>query len=155
MEVKGHNGIVDFDGDFVTIKRTGFLARASVGKAEKRIPLSSITAVQWKPAGPMMNGFISFTLGGGNEARSRFGSQTSDAVKDENSVIFVKKQMPDFEALRSQVEEAIAARHRPSAPAPAAQDHLSQLKQLGELRDAGILSEEEFAAKKAEILGRL
>ena len=155
MEVKGHNGTVDFDGDFVTIKRTGFLARASIGKGEKRIPLSSITAVQWKPAGPMMNGFISFTLGGGNETRSRFGSQTSDAVKDENSVIFIKKQMPDFEALRSQVEEAIAARYRPSAPAPAAPDHLSQLKQLGELRDAGILSEEEFAAKKAEILGRL
>ncbi|WP_353353551.1 DUF4429 domain-containing protein [Intrasporangium sp. DVR] len=146
---------MEFDGDFVTIKRTGFLARASVGKGEKRIPLSSITAVQWKPAGPVMNGFISFTVGGGNETRSRFGSQTSDAVKDENSVIFVKKQMPEFETLRSQVEEAMAARHRPSAPAPAAPDHLSQLKQLGELRDAGILSDEEFAAKKAEILGRL
>ncbi|MFC7595769.1 DUF4429 domain-containing protein [Terrabacter sp. GCM10028922] len=155
MEVKGHNGTVDFDGDFVTIRRTGFLARASIGKGEKRIPLGSITAVQWKPAGAMMNGFISFTLGGGNETRSRFGSQTVDATKDENSVIFVKKQMPDFEALRNEVEQAIAARHRPAAQTPATPDHLAQLKQLAELRDAGILSEEEFAIKKAEILGRL
>jgi len=34
-------------------------------------------------------------------------------------------------------------------------DPLVQLKQLGELRDSGVLTEEEFAGKKAEILGRL
>ena len=155
MEVKGHNGTVNFDGDFVTITRKGFVARATIGKGEKRIPLNSITAVQWKPAGTVMNGFISFTLGGGNEARSGFGSQTIDASKDENSVIFVKKQMPDFDALRSQVEQAIVARHRPATPSPSTPDNLVQLKQLGELRDSGILSEDEFAAKKAEILGRI
>ncbi len=30
---------------------------------------------------------------------------------------------------------------------------ISQLKQLGELRDAGILTEDEFAAQKAKLLG--
>lgn len=34
-------------------------------------------------------------------------------------------------------------------------DPVAQLKQLAELRDAGILSEQEFAAKKTEILGRM
>jgi hypothetical protein len=29
------------------------------------------------------------------------------------------------------------------------------LRQLGELRDAGILTEDEFSAKKAEILSRI
>jgi hypothetical protein len=156
VQVKGHNGTVEWDGDFVTIKRTGFLARASVGKGEKRIPVSSITAVQWKPAGALVNGFIQFTLGGGNEARSRFGAQTTDAAKDENSVLFMKKQMAEFQALRDEIEQAIAQRGR-TAPQPvsAAPDHLGQLRQLGELRDAGVLSDEEFAAKKAEILGRL
>ncbi|WP_406045530.1 SHOCT domain-containing protein [Micromonospora sp. NBC_00898] len=42
-----------------------------------------------------------------------------------------------------------------AAPAPAPVDPIAQLRQLGELRDAGILTEEEFAAKKAEILSRL
>jgi hypothetical protein len=32
---------------------------------------------------------------------------------------------------------------------------LSQIKQLGELRDAGVLTNEEFEAKKAEVLARL
>jgi len=43
-----------------------------------------------------------------------------------------------------------------SAPeAAAAPDPLEQLKKLGELRDAGILSEDEFNAKKADILSRM
>jgi hypothetical protein len=43
----------------------------------------------------------------------------------------------------------------PAAPAPAAPaaDPIAQLKQLGELRDQGILTEEEFAAQKAKLLG--
>jgi Domain of unknown function (DUF4429)/Short C-terminal domain len=158
IAAKGHNGTVTFDGDFVTTERTGFLARASVGKGTKRIPLASITAVQWKPAGGMINGFISFTVGGGTEARSRFGSQTVDASRDENSVVITKKQMPDFEQLRTAVELAIAQRHRPvpvAPAAPAAPDLFAQLEQLGKLRDAGVLTNEEFEAKKAELLRRL
>ena len=50
----------------------------------------------------------------------------------------------------------IAAAPAP-APAPAAAspdmgDKLAQLKQLGELREAGVLTDAEFAAQKAQIL---
>jgi hypothetical protein len=38
------------------------------------------------------------------------------------------------------------------AAAPAA-DPVAQLKELGELRDNGVLTDEEFAAQKAKILG--
>ena len=38
------------------------------------------------------------------------------------------------------------------AAAPGA-DPVEQLKELGELRDKGVLTEEEFAAQKAKILG--
>ena len=37
----------------------------------------------------------------------------------------------------------------PAAPA----DPIAQLKELGELRDSGVLTEEEFAAQKAKLLG--
>ncbi len=39
----------------------------------------------------------------------------------------------------------------PAAPSPA--DVINQLTQLGELRDAGVLTEDEFAAQKAKLLG--
>ena len=41
----------------------------------------------------------------------------------------------------------------PAAPGPSQADVLNQLKQLGELRDAGVLTEEEFAGQKAKLLG--
>jgi len=41
----------------------------------------------------------------------------------------------------------------PPAPAPASQDDtITQLQKLGELRAAGVLTEQEFAAQKARIL---
>lgn len=112
LTAKGHNGTVSFDGDFVTITRTGALARMTVGKGEKRIPVHTITGVQWKPPGALVNGFISFTVPGGNESRSRMGSQTTSAASDENAVIVTKSQAGEFQNLRSVIESEIAARGR-------------------------------------------
>jgi Short C-terminal domain len=41
-----------------------------------------------------------------------------------------------------------------AAPAPAQPDRMTQLKQLGELKAQGVLTEEEFAAEKAKILNQ-
>ncbi len=43
----------------------------------------------------------------------------------------------------------------PIAAAPQAQDHMASLRQLAELHQAGILTDQEFTQKKAEILARL
>jgi hypothetical protein len=149
---KGHNGTVTFDGSFVTISRTGALARMSIGKGEKRIPLASIASVQWKPPGAIINGYIAFTVPGGKEKQSRFGSATTDASKDENAVVVTKKQSEAFLVLREAVEAAMSARGHGHPPAP---DVMDQLRKLAELRDAGIVSPDEFEAKKADLLGRL
>jgi hypothetical protein len=50
------------------------------------------------------------------------------------------------------------AQAAPPAPAPAAAaapapDPIEQLKELAGLRDSGVLTEEEFAAQKAKLLG--
>ncbi len=59
------------------------------------------------------------------------------------------------EEQQAQQQAAAAA---PAAPAPAPQagggdSVIDQLKQLGELKAQGILTEEEFAAQKAKLLG--
>lgn len=56
----------------------------------------------------------------------------------------------------AQQDHAAAAAAPAPAAAPAVPDmdaKLAQLKQLGDLRDAGILTDAEFEAKKATILG--
>ena len=44
--------------------------------------------------------------------------------------------------------------YAPPPAAPAQDDMLTQLQKLGELKAAGVLTEEEFAAQKAKILAR-
>lgn len=42
-----------------------------------------------------------------------------------------------------------------AAPAPAADDPIERIKKLSELHAAGVLTDEEFATKKAELLGEV
>jgi hypothetical protein len=119
IDIKGQGGQVQFAGQYLTITRRGFLARTTHGKGEKRLHISQISAVQWKLAGPMVNGSIQFTVPGGNEIRGAFGSQTTSAAQDENSVLFTKQQQPEFEKLRAALDQAIAAQHAPQQAAAA------------------------------------
>jgi hypothetical protein len=154
IHAKGHNGQVHFDGQYVTITRRGFLARVTVGKGEKRIHISQISSVQWKPAGPFVNGFIQFSAAGGNERRSRFGSQTTSAVDDENSVIFMRgKQQTEFEQLRTAVEAAIAAQHTPPSAAAGTPSVADELAKLAQLHEQGIISTAELDQQKRRLLG--
>lgn len=53
---------------------------------------------------------------------------------------------------------SIAKKHlhgHTSPPSPVESDLMTQLRRPGELRDAGVITEEEFSAKKAELLKRL
>ena len=154
-EAKGQSGTVRFDGQFVTIAREGRLARMSMGAGEKRIPVSSISAVQMKPAGALVNGFIQFTISGGTESNKQRGGRTMAAVQDENSVVFTKGQQPAFEGVRVEIEEAIAARYAPQQPADAGPSAMDQLGQLQQMLDAGLISQAEFDAKRAEIIARM
>ena len=51
-----------------------------------------------------------------------------------------------------QPQQQYAAPPPPPAPAAAPADPIAQLKELGDLRAQGILTEEEFAAAKAKLL---
>lgn len=50
-------------------------------------------------------------------------------------------------------EQQAAAAPAPAAPAPAGGIDMNELKQLGDLHASGVLTDEEFAAAKAKILG--
>jgi hypothetical protein len=102
-----------------------------------------------------VNGFVQFTVPGDREKRSAFGSQTSSAGKDENSVIFIRKQMPEFEKLRAAVETALVQGAQATTPQQFGPSIGDQITQLAALRDQGLLTSEEFAAKKADLLSRM
>jgi hypothetical protein len=151
LYVKGVNGQIRIDGDWLTIERKGFRGRIGHSKGDRRIPLASITAVQMRPAGTFANGFIRFTVPGSPELRGGL----SNAGKDENAVIFNKKEANDFERVREAVESYIVGHHARPAPTAATPDISEQIKKLGELRDQGLVTEEEFETKRDELLSRM
>jgi hypothetical protein len=87
----------------------------------------------------------------GRGMRFARGRQTVDAVNDEKSVIFTRKQQAQFQSLRDIVDSAIAA--GPAVAHAPTIDPMDQLRKLAELRDSGVVTEAEFQAKKRQLLG--
>lgn len=149
LEVRGLNGQIELTDTHVIIKRKGFLALATKGAiGDKSIPISAITSVQLKLGSLFTgNGFIKFSFGGAVEMESSLKS----VVNDENAVIFRRKHNKDFEELKRRIDEAIIA----SSSRQSEKSSLSDLEKLAELKEKGVLSEEEYNSKKQELLKRI
>jgi hypothetical protein len=63
------------------------------------------------------------------------------------------QQQAIYEQGAADAQAAQAAAAPPPAAAPAAEDPIAQIERLGKLKEQGLLTDEEFAAQKAKILG--
>jgi hypothetical protein len=154
IEAEGRLGAsVTFDGQVVTIRRKGFRG-SLVGRGEQQIHVGQLGAIEWKAPGRITReGFIRFVVVGTVARRARVGQRNTDARTDEWAVVFWHKDTAAFEQLREAVQVAIAAKYQGGQVAdPAQPDVIDQLRKLGELRAAGIVTEAEFAAHKQKLL---
>ncbi|OHX39199.1 SHOCT domain-containing protein [Cytobacillus oceanisediminis] len=150
MEANGVNGQLELTGNKIIIKRKGMMAKMSQGlKGDKEILIKQISSIQIKKAGALTNGYIQFSFSGGKENKGGL----FDATKDENTIMFNKKQMPDFEKLKLAIEEKIDQLSNTSSINVGQIDVADQIKKLAELRDSGIITEDEFNGKKKQLLG--
>lgn len=155
LSASGYNGQITIDGEFVVISRKGLMSKMYQGlKGDKRIPISSITSVQLREP-KLTDGFIQFGVAGSIDS----GGGVLAARGDENSVSFYKKDLADMLAIRDHIEAKIIERSKPQVITVQAQaappaSKLDQLKQLGELRDSGVLTNEEFEAEKAKLMSQ-
>lgn len=69
----------------------------------KEIPIKNITAVQFKSATNMMNGFLQFSLLGSNESKGGF----LDAHSDENTITFSKATEANFLEIKRYIDSII------------------------------------------------
>ncbi len=89
-------------------------------------------------------------------ARTAVIAGTATAVSNRVSRRQAGRWAAQEEAQQQQYEPAPAPAPAPVPPQPVADSpgvDLAQLQQLGELRAAGVLTEDEFQAQKARILG--
>jgi hypothetical protein len=138
-------------GDAIRIEKQGLIT----GKREKTILIRNVTSVEVKKPGGFV-GFIQFSIAGGN---ARDGSYTMsggafDAVKDENSVVFNGSE--NYETalkIKAYVESwSPIERQRPTVARKLPVSAADEIRELKALLDDGILTEEEFARKKKQLL---
>lgn len=142
--------MITVDLETITISRKGALNLVNQGiKGDKTIPIRNIIAVQLKEPG-LTNGYIQFTLAGGNESRGGVFA----ATQDENTVMFAKKYWDDMYNLKKYIEKRQREMSEPTVvvQSPAEKDPIEQVKSLKELLDMGAITQEEFDAKKKELL---
>src|SRR4051812_14579187 len=85
----------------------------------------------------------------GTVARTAVIAGTASAVAGGVAHHQQGKEQQAAEAQRDDMEQQQAAQQAAAQPAP---DMITQLKELASLRDAGVLTEAEFAAQKAKLL---
>ena len=102
--LEGVQDIIALYANKITITPKGIIGLLNKGlKGTKTIPISSISAIQIKLAGSVLNGYIQFTIPGGKEStKGLFG-----AVSDENTFVFLKKDNESAQGIKNYIENRI------------------------------------------------
>jgi ribosomal protein L7/L12 len=141
---------LELRGDTITIKKRGWAnALASGMNGARTIQVSTITAIQMKPAGMMM-GYILFSYAGSKP----FMGGMWEATQDPDAFLFGKDLNGQVAEFKAQVEKKMREAKQP-APAPANNAPASltdELRKLAEFKNQGILSQAEFEAAKKKLL---
>jgi uncharacterized protein DUF4429/putative oligomerization/nucleic acid binding protein len=158
-EAEGSGGHIWVWADRLRIKPFGFRGLVTKGflKGEKDLWLDQISGVQWREPGSLWLGHIQFTLIGGS-------SDSKLATEDENAVQFAADRRDEFAHVKTVVEQRIRElrlgdRGRtvgPQMPASQPTQRPTEiLRELSELREAGVITDSEFEEKKRDLLDRL
>lgn len=158
------DGTAGFDGERVRLEWNWKTEEAKSSGGPRTIPLADVTGVEWQPAAGLENGHLRFLVRGAPvSAPPKYDPNAVELwgfKKDPLMALVaaaVQARLPH--PASSADEDAIRPRPVPLGEEPAAEnDHdalLRRLRELGELRRDGVLTEEEFALAKQAVLKRM
>jgi hypothetical protein len=170
LQFKAYDGKAGFDGTQVTFR--WFWTGASSAKwkvGDQSFPVASLSGVEWRSP-DIIDGYLRLLLrddADGNGA----GSGRGPADQDPAAVVFglgygpVHESLPFAAAVLAAVRSTVPAAVSDRVTADAAgafgagrrdpADIAERIRHLGELHRAGLVTDEEFGAKKAELLAEL
>ncbi|MFF7638836.1 DUF4429 domain-containing protein [Streptomyces canus] len=154
LQFKAYDGKASFDGS--TVRFRWFWTGASSAKwkaGDQGFPVSELTGVEWRSP-EVFEGHLRLLRGEPGPVQ---------ADQDPAAVVFGLGYGPVHESLPFAAAVLAAVRRRgPAAAVPAATaprrdpaDIAERIRHLGELHQAGLVTDEEFSVKKAELLAEL
>ncbi|MEU9169038.1 DUF4429 domain-containing protein [Streptomyces sp. NPDC048420] len=154
LQFKAYDGKASFDGRTVHFRWFWTGASSAKWKAgDQSFPVSELTGVEWRSP-EVFEGHLRLLSGEPGPVQ---------ADQDPAAVVFGLGYGPVHESLPFAAAVLAAVRQRgPAAVVPAATaprrdpaDIAERIRHLGELHQAGLVTDEEFAVKKAELLAEL
>jgi hypothetical protein len=165
LSVSAGDGTASFDGEHVRLEWNWKTEDAKAAAGARNLPLAEITAVEWHPSVGLENGHLRFTVRGApTKAPPKYDPNAVELwgfKKDPLMALVaaaVQARLPHPAAAPEDAVGPPEAAPRALAAAPAEDDHdalLRRLRELGELRREGVLTEEEFTMAKQAVLRRM
>lgn len=152
---KGGSHLIATDQRALIIK-AGIATGQFFGRKVNAYPYAQLTSVELQTG--MLDGYVQLSAGG---AQGRTLGSRVQQMQADNTCAFNKGDEKAFRAVVAILRERVATVHQAqasggqNAAAPAAPSIPDQIAQLAHLRDQGILSPDEFEAKKADLLNRM
>ncbi|GKT04666.1 SHOCT domain-containing protein [Furfurilactobacillus entadae] len=157
LTVKGTNGTIVADNEKVTISRKGAGAFITQGiKGDRTIYYQDLKAVEYRNPTMLANGYLQLITNAElatNQKVSLLGSSTK-AMRDENTVIlraFKKQTVTDAQNVYDFIQENIH-NLKTSQTTPNSVSDADEIAKFKTLLDSGAITEEEFEAKKKQLL---
>lgn len=148
LENKYVGGTLNVYEDKVVIVRKGVISFMTHGlKGDKTIFYSNITSVQFKKGG-LQNGYIQFSVKGGKESTGGLIA----AEFDENSLLIHRSMNDKAEQIVEFINKKLSEVNSGGTVVQALSS-ADELKKFKDLLDSGIITQEEFDAKKKQLLG--
>ncbi|MFF3610352.1 DUF4429 domain-containing protein [Streptomyces sp. NPDC002580] len=157
------DGSASFDGERVRLEWNWKTEEAKSASGARTLALGDITGVEWHPAVGLENGCLRFTVRGADaSAPPKYDPNAVELwgfKKDPLMALVAAAVQARLPHPAAPVEDRPAKALAPAASEPGPEaDHdalLRRLRELGELRGQGVLTDEEFTLAKQAVLKRL
>lgn len=138
-----------YDDHCVLVAQKNFMSfmTQNLLNGDKDFYYSNLTSVQFKQASKWINGYIQFEYPGSHSSANDFNSENSFAFQLSKLDNETASKAVDF--IKSKIREA----KNPTQTVINATSAADELKKFKDLLDAGIITQDEFDAKKKELLG--
>ncbi|MFE9094153.1 DUF4429 domain-containing protein [Streptomyces sp. NPDC007264] len=156
LQFKAYDGKASFDGKAVSFRWSWTGASSAKWKAgDQSFPVTGLSGVEWRSP-EVFEGHLRLL-----HRHPAGAAQSAQPDQDPAAVIFGLGYGPVHESLP--FAASVLAAVRAAGPAPAAAhaarrdpaDIAERIRHLGELHEAGLVTDEEFSTKKAELLAEL
>ncbi|MFE9703477.1 DUF4429 domain-containing protein [Streptomyces sp. NPDC005930] len=161
LHFKAYDGKASFDGEAVSFRWFWTGASSAKWKAgDQRFPVAGLGGVEWRSP-EVFDGYLRLLP---RDADASAAPAVPQADQDPAAVVFGLGYGPVHESLPFAAAVAAAVRERSAVapvpvPVPAPRrdpaDIAERIRHLGELHQQGLVTDEEFSSKKAELLAEL